>query len=170
MQIQEPKSPWEIVHMDWVTALPPGGDRSFNACLVLVDRYSNTPMFLPCHEDDTAMEKAIIIWNKVISNTGLFQNIISDRDPKLTLELWTNLHNPFGTKLSFSTAYHPQTDGSEERIIQTLEEMIRIFCDYALELKYSDGCTHYWCTLIPALELEYRTSSHCSIRRTPAML
>ncbi|MBW0468518.1 hypothetical protein O181_008233 [Austropuccinia psidii MF-1] len=24
IQIQEPKSPWEIVHMDWVTALPPG--------------------------------------------------------------------------------------------------------------------------------------------------
>ncbi|MBW0525672.1 hypothetical protein O181_065387 [Austropuccinia psidii MF-1] len=40
IQIQEPKSPWEIVHMDWVTALAPGGDRSFNACLVLVERHS----------------------------------------------------------------------------------------------------------------------------------
>ncbi|MBW0535194.1 hypothetical protein O181_074909 [Austropuccinia psidii MF-1] len=28
IQTQEPKSPWEIVHMDWVTALPPGGGRS----------------------------------------------------------------------------------------------------------------------------------------------
>ncbi|MBW0528762.1 hypothetical protein O181_068477 [Austropuccinia psidii MF-1] len=28
IQIQETKSPWEVVHMDWVTALPPGGDRS----------------------------------------------------------------------------------------------------------------------------------------------
>ncbi|MBW0548311.1 hypothetical protein O181_088026 [Austropuccinia psidii MF-1] len=36
IQIQEPKLPWEIVHMDWVTAIPPGGDRSYNACLVLV--------------------------------------------------------------------------------------------------------------------------------------
>ncbi|MBW0502464.1 hypothetical protein O181_042179 [Austropuccinia psidii MF-1] len=101
IQIQEPRSPWEIAHMDWVTALPPGGDRSYNACLVLVDRYRKTPMFLPCHKDDTAMEKAI-------SRTGLFQNIISDRDPKFTSALWTNLHNPFGIKLSFSTAYHPQ--------------------------------------------------------------
>ncbi|MBW0544543.1 hypothetical protein O181_084258 [Austropuccinia psidii MF-1] len=49
IQIQEQKYPWEIVHMDWVTALPPGGDRSCNAFLVLVDRYSKTPMFLPCH-------------------------------------------------------------------------------------------------------------------------
>ncbi|MBW0555339.1 hypothetical protein O181_095054 [Austropuccinia psidii MF-1] len=23
IQIQEPKSPWEIAHMDWITALPP---------------------------------------------------------------------------------------------------------------------------------------------------
>ncbi|MBW0503641.1 hypothetical protein O181_043356 [Austropuccinia psidii MF-1] len=111
IQIQEPKYPWEIVHMDWVTALPPGRDRSYNACLVLVDRYTKAPMFLPCHKDVTAMDAAIMIWSKVISHTGLFQNIISDRDPKFTSELWTKLHNLFGTKLSFSTAYHPQADG-----------------------------------------------------------
>ncbi|MBW0544089.1 hypothetical protein O181_083804 [Austropuccinia psidii MF-1] len=96
IQIKEQKSPWEIVHMDCVAALPPGGDRSYNACLVLVDRYSKTPMFLPCHKDDTAMDTAIMIWNKVISHTGLFQNIISDRDPKFTSALWTSLHNLFG--------------------------------------------------------------------------
>ncbi|MBW0569657.1 hypothetical protein O181_109372 [Austropuccinia psidii MF-1] len=170
IQIQEPKSLWEIVHMDWVTALPPGGDRSYNACLVLVDRYSETPMFLPCHKDDTAMHTAIMIWNKVISHTGLFQNIISDRDPKFTSALWTNLHNLFGTKLSFSTAYHPQTDDLAERMIQTLEDMIRRFCAYGLEFKDSDGFTHDWCTLIPALELAYKTSIHSSTGKTPAML
>ncbi|MBW0466600.1 hypothetical protein O181_006315 [Austropuccinia psidii MF-1] len=99
IQIQEPKSSWEIVHMDWVTALPPGGDWSFNACLVLVDRYSNTPMVLPCHKYETAMDTDIEICNRLISHTGLFQNILSDRDPKLTSTLWTNLHNFFGTKL-----------------------------------------------------------------------
>ncbi|MBW0506913.1 hypothetical protein O181_046628 [Austropuccinia psidii MF-1] len=128
--------------MDWVTALRPGGDRSYNACLVLVDRYRKTIMFLPCHKDDTAMDTAIIIWNKVISCTGLLQNIISDRDPKFTSALWTNLHNRFGTKLLFSTAYHPQTDGLAERMIQTLEDMIWRFCAYGLELKDSDGFTH----------------------------
>ncbi|MBW0539627.1 hypothetical protein O181_079342 [Austropuccinia psidii MF-1] len=166
IQIQEPKSPWEIAHMDWVTALPPGGDRSYNACLVLVDRYSKTPMFLPCHKDDTA----IMIWNKVISHTGIFQNIISDHNPKLTSALWTNLHNLFGTKLSFSTAYHPQTDGLEERMIQTLEDIIRRFCAYGLEFKDCDGFTHDWCTLIPALELAYKKSIHSSTGKIPAML
>ncbi|MBW0484788.1 hypothetical protein O181_024503 [Austropuccinia psidii MF-1] len=84
IQIQEPESPWEIVHMDWVTPLPPGGERSFNALLVLADRYSKTPIFLPCHKDGTAMDTAIMIWNRVMSHTGLLKNIITDRDPKFT--------------------------------------------------------------------------------------
>ncbi|MBW0560219.1 hypothetical protein O181_099934 [Austropuccinia psidii MF-1] len=142
IQIQEPKSPWEIVHMDWVTALPAGGERSYNACLVLVDRYSKTPMFLPCQKDDTDMDTTIMIWNKVISHTGVFQNIISGRDPKFTSALWTNLHNLFGTKSSFQTAYHLQTDGLAERTIRTLEEIIRSFCAYGLEFKDSDGFPH----------------------------
>ncbi|MBW0466985.1 hypothetical protein O181_006700 [Austropuccinia psidii MF-1] len=119
------KIPFGNSSRDWVTALPPGGDRSYNACLLLVDRYSKTPMFLPCQKDDTAMDTAIMIWNKVISHTGAFQNIISDREPKFTSVLWT--------KLSFSTAYHPQTDGLAERMIQTSEDMIRRVCAYGLK-------------------------------------
>ena len=38
-----------------------------------------------------------------------------------------------GSRLAFSTAYHPQTDGLAERIIQTLEDMVRRFCAYGLE-------------------------------------
>ncbi|MBW0569239.1 hypothetical protein O181_108954 [Austropuccinia psidii MF-1] len=148
MKIQEPRRPWEIVHMDWVTGLPPGGDRSYNACLVIVDRFSKTPIFLPCHKDDTAMDTALLIWNIVVSWTGIFTNIISDRDPKFPSALWTNLHKLFGTKLSFSTAYHPQTDGLAERMIQTLEDMLRRF----------------------SLELAYETSIHASTNQTPAIL
>ncbi|MBW0571656.1 hypothetical protein O181_111371 [Austropuccinia psidii MF-1] len=47
--------------------------------------------------------------------------------------------------------------------------MIRRFCAYDLEFKYSDGITNDWCTLIPALELEYKTSIHSSTGKTPAM-
>ncbi|MBW0507209.1 hypothetical protein O181_046924 [Austropuccinia psidii MF-1] len=156
--------------MDWVTALPPSGDKSYNACLVIVDRYRKTPILLPCHKDDTAMDTALLLWSRVISHTGLFKNIISDIDPKLTSSLWTNLNRFFGTKLSLSTAYDPQTDGLAERMIQTLEDMIRRFCTYGSELKDSDGFTHYWCTLIPTLEFSYKTSVHSSTGQTPAML
>ncbi|MBW0524530.1 hypothetical protein O181_064245 [Austropuccinia psidii MF-1] len=146
IQIIEQKSTWEFGHMDWVTELPPSGDRSYNYCLVIVDRYRNTPIFLPFHKDDTAMYTDLL-WNRAIYHTGVF-----------------------GTKLSFSTAYHPQTDGLAERMIQTLEDMLRRFCAYILVCKDSDGFKHDWFTLIPALELAYKTSVHSSTGQTPAML
>ncbi|MBW0486018.1 hypothetical protein O181_025733 [Austropuccinia psidii MF-1] len=114
--------------MDWVTGLPPGYDKSYNSCLVFVDRFGKNHIFLPCHKDDKAMDTDLLIWTRVVSWTGIFKNIISDRDPKLTSELWTNLHQLFGTKLSFSKAYHPQTDDLAERMIQNLEDILRRFC------------------------------------------
>ncbi|MBW0544921.1 hypothetical protein O181_084636 [Austropuccinia psidii MF-1] len=55
-------------------------------------------------------------------------------------------------------------------MIQTLEDMMRRVCALGLELKYSDGFTHDWCTLIPALELAYKTCIHASTGKTLAML
>ncbi|MBW0492818.1 hypothetical protein O181_032533 [Austropuccinia psidii MF-1] len=89
------------------------GARGYNACLVNFDRFSKTPIILPCYKDDTAMDTALLMWNRVVSRTGIFTNIISNRDPKFTSPLWTNIHQLFGTNLSFSTAYHPQTDALE---------------------------------------------------------
>ncbi|MBW0535941.1 hypothetical protein O181_075656 [Austropuccinia psidii MF-1] len=48
--------------------------------------------------------------------------------------------------------------------------MIIRFFSYGLELKDSDVFTHYWCTLIPDFELEYKTSIHSSTGKTPEML
>ncbi|MBW0486082.1 hypothetical protein O181_025797 [Austropuccinia psidii MF-1] len=53
-----------------------------------------------------------------------------DRDPEFTSELWTNFHRFRWTKLSFSTAYHPQTDWLEEGIIQTKWEKIHQVPDF----------------------------------------
>ncbi|MBW0479857.1 hypothetical protein O181_019572 [Austropuccinia psidii MF-1] len=55
-------------------------------------------------------------------------------------------------------------------MIKNLEDMIRRFCAYGLEFKDSDGFTHDWCTLIPALELAYKTTVHSSTGQTAAML
>ncbi|MBW0552991.1 hypothetical protein O181_092706 [Austropuccinia psidii MF-1] len=67
IKIQEPRRTWEIFHMGWVTGLPSGGDRTYNACLVVADRFSKTPIFPTCHKDDTAMDTALLIWNRLIS-------------------------------------------------------------------------------------------------------
>ncbi|MBW0574916.1 hypothetical protein O181_114631 [Austropuccinia psidii MF-1] len=112
------------------------------------------------------MDTALLLWSRVISHKALLKNIISDRDAKFTSALWINLHRLFGTNLSFSTADHPQADGLAERMIQTLEDMIRRYCAYGLEFKDSDGFTHDWCTLIPALELEIKNKSLTNIPKS----
>ncbi|MBW0517832.1 hypothetical protein O181_057547 [Austropuccinia psidii MF-1] len=156
--------------MNWVAALQPGDKERCNSCLVMVDRYRKTLILLPCHKDDTAMDTALLIWNRVISHTGISKNIISDREPRFKYALCRNLYKLLGTKLSFSTAYHPQTDGVAERMLWTLEDIIRIFCFYVLDFKDSDGFTHDWCTLILELELAYKTSMHASTEKTFAMM
>ncbi|MBW0583144.1 hypothetical protein O181_122859 [Austropuccinia psidii MF-1] len=55
-------------------------------------------------------------------------------------------------------------------MIQTLEDMVRGFCEYGLEFKDCYGFTHDWCTLLPALEWAYKTSLHASTNQTPAIL
>ncbi|MBW0466769.1 hypothetical protein O181_006484 [Austropuccinia psidii MF-1] len=168
--IEEPKHPWETINMGWVTGLVPGGKEKYNACLIIVDRFSNSMRCLPFHKEDTAMDSALLFWNKIISTCGVPKIIISDRDPKFTSEIWTNLYDMLGTKLAFSTAYHPQKDGLAERMIQTMEDILRRFCAYGMEYKDHEGYTHDWVILLPAVQLAYNTSQHSTTGKTPAVV
>ncbi|MBW0518997.1 hypothetical protein O181_058712 [Austropuccinia psidii MF-1] len=63
------------------------------------------------------------------------------------------------TKLAFSTAYHPQTDGLAKRMIQTMEDLLRRFCAYVLEYKNHEGknpslVEKGWNTLFPVNQLK----------------
>ncbi|MBW0508311.1 hypothetical protein O181_048026 [Austropuccinia psidii MF-1] len=147
--------------MYWVTGIVPGGQENFNSCLVIVYRYSKGDTCLPCHKEDIAMDTAMLFWNNIISTCGFPKFIISDRDTKLTLEIWTNIYEILGTKLAFSTAYHPQKDGFSKGMIQTMEDIIRRFCAYGTEYTDHEGYIHDWVTLLPAIQLAYHTSQLC---------
>ena len=58
---------------------------------------------------------------------GLPKEIVSDRDFKFTSNFWKGLFADLGTKLNFSTVYHPQTDGKIERVNQVLQDMLRMY-------------------------------------------
>ncbi|MBW0555383.1 hypothetical protein O181_095098 [Austropuccinia psidii MF-1] len=116
------------------------------------------------------MDTALLLWNNIISTCGVPKIIISDREPKFTSEFWTNVYDILGTKLAFSTAYHPQTDGLAERIIQTMEDILRSFCAYGMEYKDHEAYTHYWVTLLPAFQLAFDTTQHSTRGKSPAVV
>ncbi|MBW0480476.1 hypothetical protein O181_020191 [Austropuccinia psidii MF-1] len=116
------------------------------------------------------MDTALLFWNNIISTCGVATIIISDRDPKFKSEFWTNLYEMPGTKLAFSTAYHPKTDGLAETMMQAMEDTLRKFCAYGMEYKDHEGYTHYWVTLLPEVQLAYSTSQNSTTRKTPALI
>ncbi|MBW0593006.1 hypothetical protein O181_132721 [Austropuccinia psidii MF-1] len=75
-----------------------------------------------------------------------------------------------GTKLDFYTAYHSQTDGLAERMIQTMEDILRRVCAYGMEYKDHEGYTHDWVTLLTSVQLAYNTSQHSTTGKTPGLV
>jgi hypothetical protein len=63
-----------------------------------------------------------------------------------------------GTKLSFSTAYHPQTGGQTKRVNQILEDMLRA-CVLAYGSKWED--------CFPFTEFSYNNSYQSSLQMAP---
>ncbi|MBW0559689.1 hypothetical protein O181_099404 [Austropuccinia psidii MF-1] len=156
--------------MYWVTGRVPQFKQNYNTCLIIVDRFSKSMRCLPGHKEDTTKDTSMLLWNNITSTCGVPKIIISDREPKLTSEFWTNLYDMLGTKLCFSTAYHPQADGPAERMIKTMEDILRRFCAYGMEYKYHEGYTHDWVTLLPEVQLAYNTSQHSTTGKTAALI
>ena len=53
-------------------------------------------------------------------------SIVFDRDLEFTFQFWQSLQMALGTQLNFSTVFHPQTVSQSERVIQILEDMLRV--------------------------------------------
>ncbi|GJV57352.1 putative reverse transcriptase domain-containing protein [Tanacetum coccineum] len=105
------------------------------------------------------MEKLARIYiNEIVARHGVSVSIISDRDGQFASHLWQALQKALGTKLHMSTAYHPETNGQSERIIQTLEDMLR-----ACVMDFGGS----WDTHLPLVEFSYNNSYHTSIKCAP---
>jgi hypothetical protein len=94
----------------------------------------------------------------VVCLHGVPKKIVSDRGSQLTPMFWEKLHESMDTKINFSSAYHPQTDGQMERTNQILEGMLR-----ACALKYGKS----WDKSLPYAEFSYNNSYQASIKMAP---
>jgi hypothetical protein len=89
--------------------------------MVIVDRFSKYAYFVPFRHPFTAQNVSKVFLDNVVKLHGMPLTIVTDRDKIFTSNVWKDLFAAFDTKLLFSTAYHPQTDGPTERVNQCLE-------------------------------------------------
>ena len=143
--------------MDFITKLPRTA-RGVDAIWVIVDRLTKSAHFLAISESSSAEKLAEMYVREVVSRHGVPISIVSDRDVRFTSRFWKKFHEELGTRLHFSTAYHPQTDGQSERTIQTLEDMLR-----ACVLDFGGS----WDAYLPLAEFSYNNSHHSSIGMPP---
>ncbi|EOY03078.1 Retrotransposon protein, putative [Theobroma cacao] len=127
-----PKWKWEHIAMDFVTGLP-RTNGGYDSIWIVVDRLTKSAHFLPV---------------KITYGAAQYARVYVDEI----------LQEPLGTKLDFSTTFHPQTDGQSEQTIQTLEDMLRA-CVIDLGVR--------WEQYLPLVEFAYNNSFQTSIQMAP---
>ena len=95
--------------------------------MVVVDKLSKASHFIHVKTTYKAANIADIFMKENFWLHGIPKVIISDRDPKFTSNFWKSLYKGLDTKLNFSIAYHPQTDGQTQMVNQVLEDMLRMY-------------------------------------------
>ena len=83
--------------------------------MVVVDKLTKATHFIPVKSMHKIDDIANIFMKNIFIMHGFPKAIVSDRDPKFTSDFWKGLFAYLGTKLNFSTAYHPQSDGQRQR-------------------------------------------------------
>lgn len=144
-----PSSVWVDLSMDFVTGLPMS--QSYIAILVVVDRYSKGIHLGPLPPHYTAHKVAALFMDIVCKLHVFPHSIISDRDPIFLSAFWRYLFTISGTRLRFSTAYHPQSDGQMEVANRILEKYLCAFVH---------DHSHQWVKYLSLAELSYNTPVH----------
>jgi transposase InsO family protein len=119
-----PEWKWEEIGMDFVTGLP-RTQKGNDSIWVIIDRLTKVAHFVPVKTTFGGATLARIYLKEIVRLHGIPRKIVSDRGTQFTSKFWKGLQQAMGTKLDFSTAYHPQSDGQTERVNKILEDLLR---------------------------------------------
>jgi len=112
--LEVPYRPWSSISMDWITELPESGDCT--QIWVIVYRFSKMVRLVSLPTNTTSQDLAKAFLHNVWRYHGLPDDIVTDRDSKVTSHFWQALMDSLGITSKLSTAFHPETDSQTERI------------------------------------------------------
>ena len=124
-----PDRPWQDISMDLITGLPLTAN-GFDAIFTFVDHLSKSVHLCPTSATIDAAGAANLYIQNVFRLHGLSRSIVCDRDPRFTAEFFKEVFSRLGSKLKFSTANHPQTDGQSERANRVVGDIWRSFVNH----------------------------------------
>jgi len=78
---------------------------------MVINQFSKMEILALCKKIIIVKATAKILFTHVWVHFGLPHTIISDQDNMFLSNFWSNLWSMMDTKLTKSTAFHPQTDG-----------------------------------------------------------
>ena len=110
--------------MDFVTHFPQTPQRH-DVVWVIMDRLTKLAYFLAVRMTFSLERFYRLYIPEIVRLHGVPVSIVSYRDPRFMEHFWKSFQKAMGTRLTMSTAFHPQTDGQSERTIQVLEDMLR---------------------------------------------
>lgn len=127
--ISPPEGKWKTITMDFITPLPMTKNGN-TGILNVVCKLSKMIRLICLPKSVDAQIIAQLFKQHIYRHHGLPDKIISDRDPIFMSRFWKALFASLKTKISPSTAYHPQTDGQTEISNRKVEEMIRTYANF----------------------------------------
>jgi transposase InsO family protein len=110
--------------MDFITGLP-CTQNGYDAIWVIVDRLTKVAHFIPVKTTYKCSQLAELYMARIVSLHGVPKKIVLDRGSQFTSRIWKSFQENVDTKLNFSLAYHPQTNGQIKRTNQVLEDILR---------------------------------------------
>ena len=142
--------------MDFIEQLP--ASSGFTSILVVVDRFSKQSIFIPTTDTITSAELARLFVTHVFSKHGVPEHVTSDRGSEFVSRFFRSLGTALDMRLHFTSGYHPEGDGQTERVNQTLEQYLRIFCNYQQD---------NWSDLLPLAEFAYNNAPNATTGVSP---
>ena len=120
-----PLRPYQSISMHFIVNLP--WSNNFNMIFVVVDRLTKHASFIPTTTGLTTEEFGELYVKHIGSCFGLLESIITDPDPRWTLDFWKGVAKCLRTKMLLSSSHHPQHDRQMEIVNKQLATMLRAY-------------------------------------------
>ena len=134
-------------HMDILSGLPTTKEK-YKHVLLVVDSYSKWCECFPLRTQE-ATEVAAVLFREIISRYGSPRSLVSDRGRNFMSNLVKALAELFEIRRTYTSAYHPMTNGLVESKNSYILQALRAYCK---------GQQDDWPELLPGIMMAYRST------------